>query len=149
MCTIDYKSMRVSIGKSRINLNLRISLSIGGLKNTSSQRERDEKRLGIKTANLIHQAVSVGQGLKATRPLEIVAIDHSLLPFYVLDNEHRLPVGLPWLTAATVKGLVKALLKATGDPLYSKGTTIDQTDRLYGLLNDGQVELIFLDEFHN
>ena len=51
--------------------------------------------------------------------------------------------------AATVKGLVKVLLKAIGDPLYSKGTTIDQTDRLYGLLNDCQVELIFLDEFHH
>jgi putative transposase len=63
-------------------------------------RERDEKRLGIKTANLIHQAVSVGQGLNATRPLEIVAIDHSLLPFYVLDNDYRLPVGRPWLTTA-------------------------------------------------
>jgi putative transposase len=63
-------------------------------------RERDEKRLGIRTANLIHQAVSVGQGLNATRPLEIVAIDHSLLPFYILDNDYRLPVGLPWLTAA-------------------------------------------------
>jgi putative transposase len=63
-------------------------------------RERDEKRLGKRTANLIHQAVSVGQGLNPTRPLEIVAIDHSLLPFYVLDNEYRLPVGCPWLTAA-------------------------------------------------
>ena len=42
----------------------------------------------------------VGQGLTATRPLEIVAIDHSLLPFYVLDNEYRLPVGLVWLTSA-------------------------------------------------
>jgi putative transposase len=63
-------------------------------------RERDEKRLGKRTANLIHQAVSVGQGLNATRPLEIVAIDHSMLPFYVLDNEYRLPVGCPWLTAA-------------------------------------------------
>ena len=63
-------------------------------------RERDEKRLGKRTANLIHQAVSVGQGLNATRPLEIVAIDHSLLPFYVLDNDYRLPVGRPWLTSA-------------------------------------------------
>jgi Bacterial TniB protein len=52
-------------------------------------------------------------------------------------------------SAATVKGLVKVLLKAIGDPLYSKGTTIDQTDRLYGLLNNCQVELIFLDEFHH
>jgi putative transposase len=63
-------------------------------------RERDEKRLGKRTANLIHQAVSVGQGLNPTRPLEIVAIDHSMLPFYVLDNDYRLPVGCPWLTAA-------------------------------------------------
>jgi putative transposase len=68
--------------------------------NDLDPRERDEKRLGIRTANLIHQAVSVGQGLNATRPLEIVAIDHSLLPFYVLDNDYRLPVGCPWLTAA-------------------------------------------------
>jgi putative transposase len=68
--------------------------------NDLAPRERDEKRLGKRTANLIHQAVSVGKGLNATRPLEFVAIDHSLLPFYVLDNEYRLPVGLPWLTAA-------------------------------------------------
>lgn len=56
--------------------------------------------MGNRAANLIHQGVSVDQGLNATRPLEIVAIDHSLLKFYVLDNEHRLPVGRPWLTAA-------------------------------------------------
>jgi putative transposase len=68
--------------------------------NELDPQERDKKRLGIRTANLIHQAVSVGKGLNATRPLEIVAIDHSLLPFYVLDNEYRLPVGRPWLTAA-------------------------------------------------
>ncbi len=68
--------------------------------NSLVPRERDEKRLGKRTASLIYQAVSVGQGLNPTRPLEIVAIDHSLLPFYVLDNEYRLPVGCPWLTAA-------------------------------------------------
>ena len=63
-------------------------------------RERDEKRLGKRTASLIHQAVSVGQDLNPTRPLEIVAINHSMLPFYVLDNDYRLPVGCLWLTAA-------------------------------------------------
>jgi putative transposase len=68
--------------------------------NELDPRERDEKRLGTRTANLIHQAVSVGKGLHATKPLEIVAIDHSMLPFYVLDNDYRLPVGCPWLTAA-------------------------------------------------
>lgn len=63
-------------------------------------QERDKARLGTRTSDLIHKAVYVGQGLTATRPLEIVAIDHSLLPFYVLDNEYRLPVGLVWLTSA-------------------------------------------------
>lgn len=69
------------------------------IKKISSQ-ERDRARLGKRTADLIHQSVSVGQGANPTRPLEIVEIDHSLLPFYVLDNEYRLPVGLPWLTSA-------------------------------------------------
>ncbi|GAB4541221.1 MAG: hypothetical protein Tsb0014_32990 [Pleurocapsa sp.] len=63
-------------------------------------QERDRARLGKRTADLIHQPVSVGQGANPTRPLEVVEIDHSLLPFYVLDNEYRLPVGLPWLTSA-------------------------------------------------
>ena len=63
-------------------------------------QERDRARLGKRTSDLIHQPVYVGQGLNPTRPLEIVAIDHSLLPFYILDNDYRLPVGLPWLTTA-------------------------------------------------
>jgi hypothetical protein len=70
----------------------------------------------------------------------------------IRETEEGIVVPIIYATipaAATVKGLVKALLKAIGDPLYSKGTTIDQTDRLYGLLNNCQVELIFLDEFHH
>ncbi|MEL6439833.1 MAG: Mu transposase C-terminal domain-containing protein [Cyanobacteria bacterium J06621_8] len=63
-------------------------------------QKRDQARLGKRTSNLIHRPVSVGKGLNPTRPLEVVEIDHSLLPFYVLDNEYRLPVGLPWLTSA-------------------------------------------------
>ena len=66
-------------------------------------QERDRARLGKRTSDLIHQPVSVGKGLNPTRPLEIVEIDHSLLPFYVLDNEYRLPVGLPCLTTAIDK----------------------------------------------
>lgn len=50
---------------------------------------------------------------------------------------------------ATVKGLVEALLKELGDPLHNKGTTAKQTGRLYDLLNDCLVELIFLDEFYH
>ena len=63
-------------------------------------QERDEARLGKRTSNLIHRPVSVGKGLNPTRPLEVVEIDHCDLPFFVLDNEHRLPVGLPTLTSA-------------------------------------------------
>ncbi|HEY9769451.1 MAG TPA: hypothetical protein V6C71_13310 [Coleofasciculaceae cyanobacterium] len=63
-------------------------------------QERDRARLGKRTSDLIHQPVNVGQGLNPTRPLEVVAIDHSLLPFYILDDDYRLPVGLPWLTTA-------------------------------------------------
>ena len=51
--------------------------------------------------------------------------------------------------AATVKGLVEALLKRLGDPLHNKGTTINQTSRPYDLLKACRVELIFLDEFHH
>jgi hypothetical protein len=78
-------------------------------------RERDEKRLGIRTANLIHQAVSVGQGLNATRPLEIVVIDHSLLPFYVLDNEYRLA-----LAKQAIQDIVAEALKETKAAKTSK-----------------------------
>ena len=50
---------------------------------------------------------------------------------------------------ATVKGLVEAILKKLGDPLYNKGTTTNQTSRTYDLLAACQVELILLDEFHH
>ncbi len=52
-------------------------------------------------------------------------------------------------SAATIKGLVSVLLKQLGDPLHDKGTTTSKTSRLYDLLEACQVELIFLDEFHN
>lgn len=36
----------------------------------------------------------------ATRPLEIVELDHTKLPFFVVDAETRLPIGTPYLTSA-------------------------------------------------
>ncbi len=63
-------------------------------------QKRDKARLGKRTSDLIHRPVSVGKGLNPTRPLEVVEIDHCNLPFFVLDNKHRLPVGLPSLTSA-------------------------------------------------
>ena len=50
---------------------------------------------------------------------------------------------------ATVKGLVEAILKNLGDPLYNRGSTTNQTSRAYDLLRECKVELILLDEFHH
>ena len=75
-------------------------VTVGKIIKKIPSHERDRARLGKRTADLIHQPVSIGRGANPTRPLEVVEIDHSLLPFYVLDNEYRLPVGLPWLTSA-------------------------------------------------
>jgi hypothetical protein len=55
------------------------------------------------------------------------------------------PIPVP----ATVKGLVEAILKKLGDPLYNKGTTTNQTSRAYDLLAACKVEIIVLDEFHH
>ena len=55
------------------------------------------------------------------------------------------PIPVP----ATVKGLVQAIVRELGDPLYNKGTTRNQTDRVYELLAACKVELIVLDEFHH
>ena len=95
----------VEENKSRQSLNLpelKIPsyVTIGNIIKKIPSHERDRARLGKRTADLIHRPVSIGQGANPTRPLEVVEIDHSLLPFYVLDNEYRLPVGLPWLTSA-------------------------------------------------
>lgn len=69
------------------------------IKKIPSQK-RDEARLGKRTSDSIHRPVSVGKGSNSIRPLEVVEIDHCKLPLFVLDNEHRLPIGLPWLTSA-------------------------------------------------
>lgn len=58
-------------------------------------------------------------------------------------------VYTPIPAPATVKGLVQAILKQLGDPLYDRGTTTTQTSRAYDLLAACQVELILLDEFHH
>jgi putative transposase len=44
-----------------------------------------------------HGAVS--PGVIATRPLERVEIDHTPLPFFVVDEEDGLPIGKPMITA--------------------------------------------------
>ncbi len=50
---------------------------------------------------------------------------------------------------ATVKTVVTKMLWELGDPAYDKGSTGNQTIRLFGLLKDCRVELIILDEFQH
>lgn len=58
-------------------------------------------RYGKRTANLIYNPVQ--DGPRPTRPLERVEIDHTLLPFFVVDTQTRMPIGMPSLTSAVDK----------------------------------------------
>lgn len=58
-------------------------------------------RYGQRAADKIYAPVK--QSLRVNRPLERVEIDHTKLPFFVVDNETRLPIGTPALTSAIDK----------------------------------------------
>ncbi|MEP1076090.1 DDE-type integrase/transposase/recombinase [Leptolyngbya sp. PL-A3] len=60
------------------------------------------KRYGRATADRMFH-VSENARPYPTRPLEMVEIDHSKLPIYVIDPETNLPIGTPWLTTALDK----------------------------------------------
>jgi Bacterial TniB protein len=49
----------------------------------------------------------------------------------------------------TVKVMVSKLLQCLGDPAFDRGTTGNQTMRLFNLLKDCQTELILLDELNH
>lgn len=51
--------------------------------------------------------------------------------------------------SATLKGLLEALLKGLGDPLWSRGTVSNMTERLYVLLDKVSCRMIVLDEFQH
>lgn len=55
-------------------------------------------RLGTKVANQRHLAIQ--KGIRPTRVLERVEIDHTKLDLFVIDLETKLPIGRPWLTTA-------------------------------------------------
>lgn len=50
---------------------------------------------------------------------------------------------------ASIKGVVTRLLSSLGDPSAGRGTTVNQTYRLYKLIENCKVELIILDEFQH
>lgn len=77
---------------------------------------------------------------------------HYMNSFPRLKTEDRtiVPVLMAKIEVpASPKSLVTALLAALGDPLPDKGSTVSQTIRLKGLMDDCKVELIFLDEFQH
>lgn len=51
--------------------------------------------------------------------------------------------------SATLKGLLEALLKALGDPLWSRGAVSSMTERLYILLEKVNCRMIVMDEFQH
>jgi putative transposase len=55
-----------------------------------------ERRYNRRTAERIFRYY--GAGSRPTRPLEITEIDHTPIPFCVVDDETRLPLGRPTLT---------------------------------------------------
>ena len=57
------------------------------------------KRQGTKAAREKYGPVGVST-LRSDVPLEILQIDHTLVDVIVVDREHRLPIGRPWLTLA-------------------------------------------------
>ncbi len=58
-------------------------------------------RYGKRTAGLMYDPVQIGP--RPTRPGERVEIDHTRLPFFVVDIETRMPIGTPSLTSAVDK----------------------------------------------
>ncbi|MGB5747673.1 MAG: hypothetical protein WBM69_11855 [Desulfobacterales bacterium] len=80
--------------------------------------EKDVLRFGEAKAKRMHPVIKAK--VKPTRPLERVEMDHSFLPFYVIDGETFLPLGSVWFTAAldSATGSVGGFHLAFEDPSY-------------------------------
>jgi putative transposase len=63
------------------------------------QQIKDKKRDGSKSAKDKYSQTMEGYH-EATRPLEIIQIDHTLMDIIIVDDETRQPIGRPWLTIA-------------------------------------------------
>ena len=57
------------------------------------------KRRGAKAAREKFGPVAVST-LRPDLPMDVLQIDHTLVDVIVVDREHRLPIGRPWLTLA-------------------------------------------------
>jgi DNA transposition AAA+ family ATPase len=74
----------------------------------------------------------------------------ALYPRVELDEKTKVTILVESIPIpATPKTLVSTLLTEIGDPLPDKGTTHIQTNRLFNLIKECEVEIIILDEFHH
>ncbi len=60
--------------------------------------QKRAKRRG--EAEVVKRTTAVPGALAASRPLQIVQVDHTKADIFVVDEETRLPIGRPWLTLA-------------------------------------------------
>lgn len=65
--------------------------------NKIDEYERDRARFGKRIADMKH--TQYGSGLEIIRPLQRAEFDNTILPFMVVDLEHRLPIGRPTYTS--------------------------------------------------
>ncbi len=63
------------------------------------QQIKDKKRRGAKATRDKYAQTMEGYQ-EASRPLEIIQIDHTLMDIIIVDDETRQPIGRPWLTIA-------------------------------------------------
>lgn len=60
--------------------------------------QKHAKRRG--ETEIVKRTTAVPGVLAASRPLQIVQVDHTKADIFVVDEETRLPIGRPWLTLA-------------------------------------------------
>ncbi|UFX13022.1 Mu transposase C-terminal domain-containing protein [Sinorhizobium meliloti] len=60
--------------------------------------QKRAKRRG--EAEVVKRTTAVPGVLAASRPLQIVQVDHTKADVFIVDEETRLPIGRPWLTLA-------------------------------------------------
>lgn len=100
ICRILHENnYRKSLGKLPLNIPHR-STMYRLIKNLDPI-DKAVSRYGKRTASLIYEPVKSAP--QSTRPLERVEIDHTKLPFFVVDTETRIPIGTPSLTSAVDK----------------------------------------------
>jgi putative transposase len=62
-----------------------------------SEKDKVAARLGARPARLQH-GLQKGSMMDMDHPLAVVQVDHLELPVVVVDEEHRVPIGKPWIT---------------------------------------------------